>query len=158
MATKEEIREGMRLFHENRPHHAFDEMREHESGTIAVLKFLSEQETNVKSKDISSALGISTARMAVLLKKMERKGFIIKTNSQVDGRITIVSLSEQGHRIMNTIHQQMECSIEKLVDQFGLDKIRDVFQCMNEFKGIIHEGMHDNIRDELIDASDETCE
>ena len=58
-------------------------------GERAILAFL-EQKNEVNAGDISSFLNVSTARIAVLLKNLEKKDLIKKSSSQTDKRKTIV--------------------------------------------------------------------
>lgn len=65
------------------------------AGMFVVLRFLQKSE-GVLAGDISDALGITTARTAVVLNTLQRKGYIEKTKFSQDARKTIVKITENG--------------------------------------------------------------
>lgn len=83
-------------------------------GERAILAFL-EQKKEVNAGDISSFLNVSTARIAVLLKNLEKKDLIKKSSSQTDKRKTIVCLTEKGKENCRTLKKSL---IEKLNNFF----------------------------------------
>ena len=76
MATQEDIERLFALFCEAHPQDSLREMDKTSAGQGAVLRYLASVEEPVTSGQIAQALGGSTARMAVLLKKLEAKGLI----------------------------------------------------------------------------------
>ena len=92
MATKEQI-ELLLVQLENAPPSAhFQNIDKNAAGIRAILKYLSETDETVTAGKICERIRVSTARVAVLLKKMEAKGLIEKDK---DPR----QLSEYIHRI-----------------------------------------------------------
>lgn len=83
-------------------------------GERAILVFL-EQKKEVSAGDISSFLNVSTARIAVLLKNLEKKDLIKKSSSQTDKRKTIVRLTEKGKKNCRTLKKSL---IEKINNFF----------------------------------------
>ena len=61
-------------------------------GEFFVLDYLN-QKNAVNPKELSRVMSVSTARVAVLLKHMEEKGWILKTR---DSRQILVSITESG--------------------------------------------------------------
>ncbi len=74
MATQEDIERLFALFCEAHPQDSLREMDKTSAGQGAVLRYLASVEEPVTSGQIAQALGGSTARMAVLLKKLEARG------------------------------------------------------------------------------------
>ncbi len=141
MATKEDIDLVLKLFHENRPQHAFDEMKRGDSGILAVLKFLHFSPGEVRSKDISNSMHISSARMAVILKNMEKKNLITKSTSTTDARSTIITLTETGQKTAEYFQSQIINAIECIVDEFGIEHLYEMFRDMNRIKEIMEESI-----------------
>lgn len=103
------------------------------SGMYYVLKILSDSNFELSAGDISNEFGVSTARTAVILNTLERKGYITKSKSNQDGRKTIVLLTEAGNNALqirkNKILSVLNTYINKLSEQetdklyFLLEKI-----------------------------------
>lgn len=83
-------------------------------GEKAILVFL-EQKKEVSAGDISNFLNVSTARIAVVLKNLEKKDLIKKTTSQTDKRKTIVCLTKKGEDCCKNLRKTL---IEKLNNFF----------------------------------------
>lgn len=83
-------------------------------GEKAILVFL-EQKKEVSAGDISNFLNVSTARIAVVLKKLVKKDLIKKTTSQTDKRKTIVCLTKKGEDYCKNLRETL---IEKLNNFF----------------------------------------
>lgn len=66
------------------------------SGIYLVLKILSDAQAPLSAGDISTSLGVSTARTAVALNCLEKKGFVQKSKFHLDARKTMVELTTSG--------------------------------------------------------------
>ncbi len=139
MATEQDVKFALDLFHQNQLHKSFNEINKSDLGTFAVIKYLYTTNGEVRSKDISEALCISSARMAILLKKLESKNLIIKQASKNDARSVVVTLSEQGRVVAKKIKKQMYNSMERIVDEFGIEELQNIFNKLNRIKTLLHE-------------------
>lgn len=137
MATKDEIHMIMDLLHKTRPSHTVEKLAEKDSGAFAVVKYLFEHQYPVRSKDISDSLNISTARMAVLLKKGEAKGLIEKSACPQDARVTLVNLTPQGLAFAEKVHRNHCHVVEDLIDEFGIDYLIRLLDDIGRFKAIM---------------------
>lgn len=81
---------------------------------LAALKMQSE----ISTKDLAYLLGIRTQSLNELLGKLEKNGFITRTQSEEDKRIILVKLTEKGKQ-------------EKQQDLQGAE-FDDLFDCLNE--------------------------
>ena len=61
-----------------------------------ILGFLICHENRAYPKELSRAFMVSTARIAVILRRLEEKGYIIRTADQNDSRQVVVTISEKG--------------------------------------------------------------
>ncbi len=141
MASEEELQIVLKLLDDNRPQNVFDDMKKMDHGILAVIRYLHLNNNEVKSKDISDFLVISSARMAKLLQKMEKKNIIIKYDSTSDARITLIKLTNFGNDLAERIAYQFRTSAEKLADNFGIERLTNMFKEMNDFKNIIKESL-----------------
>ena len=83
-------------------------------GERAILALL-EQRHELSAGDISNFLSVSTARIAVLLKNLEKKDLIKRLTSQNDKRKTIVHLTKKGEESCKNLSQII---IEKINNFF----------------------------------------
>ncbi len=141
MATQKEVQELLNLMKCNKPYHVFEEMRQIDHGVLGVMKVLYDERKEVISKDICRELGISSARVAVLIKKMEAKGLIVKKTYENDARISIISLTEKGEKLAKNMRSQMFVVAEKIVDEFGLERLKEMFGDMEKLKSIMRENI-----------------
>lgn len=142
MATEEEIRAAMALLEENKPDKAFDELGKTRMGIWAVLCHLSKHEQALTSKEISTAMGVSSARMTVLLKKMEGEGFLKKEHSPSDARAILVELTDKGKQTGIKIEKQRYRCMERILDKYTLVELRAVFEKLDTIHQIFKEELH----------------
>lgn len=146
MATKEEVMEAMALFDKNKPEKVFDEISKTKMGLWAVLLYLKEKDSQASSKEISSALHVSSARMTVLLKKMEQEGLVIKEPSASDARAIEVSLSETGKAKIIQIQTSRYHCMEKILDEYSLEELQMLFAKLEKIHNIFQKELstHEN--------------
>ena len=137
MATKEEIQKFMNMMDQMHPIREFSKIDATKAGIGAVMRFLDESGKPVTAGEISEQIHVSTARVAVLLKKMEAKGLIIRKSHDRDARITMVFLTEEGEKIIREIHQNMRKNVERMIDQIGAERLETAFTVMQEIRGIL---------------------
>ena len=93
---KEQIDTLLKKMVEAKPFELFNQIDETNKGMGFILGFLYKTKGDVYSIDIANALDESTARIAVLLKKLEASELIIKSKCLCDARKIKVSLTEKG--------------------------------------------------------------
>lgn len=137
--NNKDIIEVMEFIHKNKPFHDLDEVHMHERGLGATIVFLAKADGEVKSVDISSFLNISSARMAVILKKLEQKDVIMKATSQTDSRAITISLTAKGHTMAKNLEDNMYQVVSKIVEEIGLEEFYDTFKKIKSIKQIFEE-------------------
>lgn len=131
MATNSEVREIIDLmdkFHEKHIVHIFEDSNK---GALAVIKFLENNNGVSTNGEISDFLGVSTARVAVLLKKLEEKEILKRSVSVKDARITIVSFTDKGKKVAQNKKKELENKVSKIIDALGIEKIREHHETIN---------------------------
>lgn len=63
---------------------------------LDIIEMLEERGVRVKVSDISDALGLPRPGVTRTVKEMEQKGYLKKTASEEDGRVTYISATETG--------------------------------------------------------------
>ncbi len=137
MATREEVFEALELFKKHSPQRIFKEVNKSEIGALAVIKLLHENEKKLTSSDLCKRLKISSARMAVLIKRLKSKGLVEKMDSDTDSRSKILYLSEKGVALAHKLQANMYQTMEKIVDVFGLEELDSLFVKFNKVREIL---------------------
>lgn len=137
MEKEEQIKIISKLLHDNRPREYLYNLFKGDTGMFAVLKYLSEHGNETRSKDISDFMHISTARMAVILKTLEKKNYIRRINCDTDARVTNIVLTSEGENAVEQLQANMHKKVGKLIDEFGIDNLIQLFADMKKLKEIM---------------------
>lgn len=119
---------------ECRPHEIFELFYVSEKGIYAILNYLFEHNTETVAGDLSRDLNISTARVAVLLKKMEFRGFIKKYKSDKDMRKTIVVITNKGKKALNKLKIKLVNEMNALIEKVGIEDIETFLKISKKIK------------------------
>ena len=137
MATQEQIQRIFRKMRESHPREFFHHMDETHAGIGAVLRLLYIEKKPVTAGKISDTLEISTARVAVLLRKMQSKGLIVKEKNPLDARVTIVSLTDTGKKLIEDAWGEVQEQMGKIIDTVGEDRLLEYIEISNEIRQIV---------------------
>lgn len=102
------------------------------TGICAIMRYLYDADSPVTAGQISDFMNVSTARVAVLLKKMVAKELIIKNVAPYDARVSIVCLSEKGRQVSERLQNEFCEQIGKLIDKMGMEKLLDFINIAEE--------------------------
>ena len=137
MATTEQIEALLEQLEKAPPSEHFQHIDKNTVGIRAILKYLSETSEKVTAGKIGEHIKVSTARVAVLLKKMEAKDLIEKEQDPDDGRIVIVKLSEHGKKTATAARDEVYRSIGEMIDKVGMDRMLEFAEISNEIHSIM---------------------
>lgn len=137
MATKEQIETIMVLLEDSHPAEFLKKMDASSAGIGAVLRLLYEAEHAVTAGQISQFMGVSTARVAVLLKKMVARGYIIKESGATDARTTVVTLSDFGRETAQKMRNDMYHQVGTVIDQLGMERLIEFTTISKEISSIV---------------------
>ncbi len=137
MATQKEIETLLKAMHKAPPSEHFQRIDKSTVGIRAILKYLSENGEQATAGEISKGIGVSTARVAVLLKKMNAKGFIEKQGDPTDGRIVLVRLTERGRDTSNQLRRDMYAQIGALIDRLGMERLMQFAEISREIRSVM---------------------
>lgn len=141
--NREDVLFIMDLFERSKPEKAFQEVHRQKQGILAVMAFLYHQAQPVSSKEISQHMAVSSARMTVILQKLEQKGCIEKKKSTKDTRGIDVVLTEKGTEIITIMEEKKCASFERIVDEIGFEQLKEMFQNLETIKKILEENLED---------------
>lgn len=137
MATQEQVKVLLAAMHKAPPSEKYQKLDMSSMGIRAILKYLSRENERATAGEISKALGVSTARVAVLLKKMVAKGLLEKKSDPADGRLVVVCLSQQGKDAAEQLRQEIYGLLGSLIDEIGLERMLEFAAVSKEIHEII---------------------
>ena len=121
------------------PRDFFSRLDELHKGAGFLLGLLAVDDGVVCAGDIARQMDVSTARIAVILNKMERNGFIRRVSAPGDGRKTVVQLTEQGRVWVQRTRQQALDWTEQLLERVGPDDVWEFIRLSQKIKTAMEE-------------------
>jgi len=112
----DEYLEQMHIFRKFKPQQKISESMHGEAFTLHHIAKSAEQ---MIPSDISSAMGISSSRIAATLNSLESKGYITRQIDTSDRRRILVTLTEKGREQEEAHRRQLSETIEKMLRQLG---------------------------------------
>ena len=138
MATIAQIERMLAELERIHPVAFFRRMDETQAGIGAVLRLLHTSEEEITAGKISEVLNISTARVAVLIRKMAAKGLITKARSSADARVTMVGLTELGVRTVEGMRREMYQQVGLVIDAVGEERLREFLKIAAEIRAAVN--------------------
>lgn len=139
MATAEQVEIIVEALQAAHPKELFQTIDETQVGIGAVLRLLYESEETVTAGQIAEYMHISTARVAVLLKKMVARKLIIKEASSSDARVTMVRLSEYGREAVESMRSEIHAQFGTVIDKVGMDRMLEFVDISREIQEALKE-------------------
>lgn len=84
-------------------------------------------------------MNVSTARVAVLLKKMVAKDLIVKEVDANDARVTVVQLSEHGRITVETMRNEIHRQFGTVIDKIGMERMMEFVAISREIQNALKE-------------------
>ena len=89
------------------------------SGERGILSYLHYYQDGVLAGDLSRDMGVTTGRIAVALKSLEKKGLIERCTDERDRRCVIVHITPEGVRVVEALYSSVLDSMEQMLIQLG---------------------------------------
>ena len=132
MATSEQISATLDALQSTHPKELFHAMDMQQAGIGAVLRQVYESQDPVTAGNIADFMGVSTARVAVLLKKMVQQELIAKEAARYDARVTVVHLTEKGRARVEKMQAHLYANIGKVIDKIGMERMAEFITISQE--------------------------
>lgn len=136
MATEEQVKRLMGELKQAPPSQLFQSIDASTAGMRAILLYLGDMDQVVTAGMVSDYMHVSTARVTVLLKKMEAKGLLEKERNPKDARKVMVRLSAQGQELAEQLHGCMNDRVAAMIDQIGMERMLEFAAIANEIHAI----------------------
>ncbi len=121
------------------PRDLFAKMDELHKGTGLLLGLLDHADGVVYAGDIARRMNVSTARIAVILNKLEKNGFIQRQAAATDARKTVVKLTGPGRAWSQKTKDQMLDRTELLLERVGSEDIQEFIRISRKIKAALEE-------------------
>ena len=109
---------------------------------LDIIQRLEKQGMRVKVSDISGALALPRPGVTRTVKEMTAKGYLTKTASEEDGRVTYLTITEAGRKLWEIYDGQyfaaLQPALEDIPDEDAEAMIRTIeklYQVMSERRG-----------------------
>lgn len=139
MSKREEAQELLQKMHTCRPRAFFGRVDDSQRGAGFVLFYLKGADHEVVAGELARELNVSTARIAALLKTMEKNGLIVRNNSSVDARQTVVSITQEGTKFAEEMKEKLLQTIELLLEKVGRDELEEFIRISNRIREALGE-------------------
>ncbi|MGX8700906.1 MarR family winged helix-turn-helix transcriptional regulator [Caproiciproducens sp.] len=88
-------------------------------GENFALNYLASNNNEAYPKDLSKSMMVSTARIAAILKQLERDGLITRTADAQDNRQVIVRLTDEGAHLIEKDRAALLDGLTKMLEYLG---------------------------------------
>ncbi|WP_297812954.1 MarR family winged helix-turn-helix transcriptional regulator [uncultured Finegoldia sp.] len=109
----------IRLLHNIGVKHSHKKINDAVRGEKLALNFIKSEGGSTYPKEIEYAMGISSARVAAIIKKLEERGLVIREDDKLDGRKTLVSLTEKGKEEAAESEERVVCVLNEMFEILG---------------------------------------
>ena len=137
MASDKEVIALLQEFSSIHPLEFLQKLDVQSMGISNVLCFLMCADHEVTAGEISDYMNVSTARVAVLLKKMSDKGLIEKHADPSDARRVMVAITDSGKELFEKQQREILLYSGAVVDHFGVVKIKEFIESCRQIRQII---------------------
>ncbi|GLU57416.1 MarR family winged helix-turn-helix transcriptional regulator [Dyadobacter frigoris] len=91
----------------------------------------------VSASDIISKLSMDKGYLSRILKKFERSGLIIRKASKEDARVYLLSLTDQGKSVFDTLNHASYQQISRLVSNMAEQQLDELVKYMHEITRLL---------------------
>ncbi len=105
-------------------------------GEMFILNFLVNLQADSMPSELAAAMNTSTARVAMALKSLESKGLIRRRIDEEDRRKVIVSITEEGSRMVLAERQEMRDRMVSILNELGEKDAREYIRIVERITDI----------------------
>lgn len=106
-------------------------------GIHFILGYLEDAKGRVIAGDLAKQLNVSTARIAVLIKKMESRNLIRTYSSPEDARKTVIEITTVGKEKTEAFKEELISNMERLIEVVGVEDIEEFIRISIKIKEAI---------------------
>lgn len=137
MSIKKKTLEIIKKIEKYNMFNLFGQMDKINQGFNFLLVYLYEKQKDLSAGELAKALKVSTARIAVLIRKLLSRKFITKYSNPGDARITMVSLTEAGSKYALKEKEDTIMKMAKIIEKVGIDEFEEFLNTALKMKDAI---------------------
>ncbi len=103
------------------------------------IRKLEMQGIQVKVSDISDVMNLPRPGVTRTVKEMEKKGYLRKTSSQDDGRVTYISVTEAGQKLFQEYDENYFGELAEDLKDISEEDADCMIRTIGEFYNIMYE-------------------
>ena len=139
MISRECTEEMLERFRASIPRKMMEQFDQDGAGIIHAIMILEKAGEPITAGTISEAMHVSTARVAVLLRKMEQKNLIVRLRDPSDARRTLIAVSDYGREEICYHREQVLNFSAAVIERVGVERFSEYIRISEEIKTIIDE-------------------
>lgn len=139
MSTREEELRFFQKFNSCVPARVLEGIDMAQRGICCVLGYLKNSDGEVLAGDLAKELNVSSARISALLKKMEKKHFLIRRNASDDARKTVVEITPEGIDYIDAETERILSQIELLIEKVGQKDLDEFIRISYKIRAVLDE-------------------
>lgn len=112
-------------------------------GQVPILMELGKH-GRLSQRDLAEKVRVTPATISGTLKRLERNGVIVRTGTEDDARVSLVSLSERGKQLMEEAHSVFAEADELLVQGFTQEEQELALVLIRRMLENVHAAMEEN--------------
>lgn len=102
-------------------------------GQHRILMELSENEYH-SQKEIAAAMKVSTATIAIALKKLEKNGYINKITDEEDNRLNIIVITDKGRNVVEMSRQLFDDIDSTMFEGFSNEEKKNFINMLDRIE------------------------
>lgn len=132
-------KKAIELIHKMKPSKSefINQLNMTDRGIHFILGYLEETKGKVIAGDLAKKLDVSTARIAILIKKMESRGLIRTYHLPEDARKTVIEITETGKAQVDAMKEEVIVMMERLIEVVGVEDIEEFIRISMKIKKAI---------------------
>lgn len=101
-------------------------------GMYFVLRILAENVGGLSAGDIAKMFGVTSARTAVILTSLAKKGYITKQKAKDDARKTIVKITDTGEEVLAKRKKKLFNILDEFLVKLSEEEIKSFYSVLEK--------------------------
>ena len=137
MAAERQIEYILKQLQKSHPDGFFRMLDRSSEGAGAVLRCLYEAGGALTAGNLSEFLHISTARVAVLIRKLTGQGLVTRESAPNDARIAIIRITPAGVGRIIRMKNRLYAYVGEVIDKVGMDRLLMFLSISEEIRAAV---------------------
>lgn len=99
-----------------------------------VLLYIYKSENMPTQKEVAEHFEISSAAVAVMLKKLEASGYIQRVSQKDDMRFNRIKVTEKGETVLNATKKLVDEVDFKMFENFSSEELESFYSCLEKMQ------------------------